>query len=232
MPRSFAWRAFARIMAALFALIPRRRRFAAAIVLCRVFTPFLGTWLRRRAGRGLWCSTPFDESMRLVMRALADGGTLFDPPFVVDAATPIESRALYLSGHFPINAFVVRWMHDEGIEMAVLKSFPEIDPCVWGTRHHSDAVEDTPALFVKLLRRIEAGRPALMLIDNDSPPAVAFESKYGNGHVSTQAFAFAQRFAIPTYFCSARSDRNGRPVVTVRRIDPEPQAFLEQLLGP
>lgn len=228
--RRLVWWAVTRAAALCFFLMPRRSRFRFARTICNLMAPIAGSWLQRRGGRADWCTGPLDESMRLVMRVLADGGVTFDTPVVVDGDATIERRAIYVSGHFPINGFFLRHAHDQGVAPVVVKAFPEIDVCFWGTRTKFDAVAYSPAVLVKLRRRIEAGHPAVLLIDFERGTATPFASGYGNGHVATNVFDFAKRFAIPMYFFCVRCRADGVPVMVIRRIGADPNEFITNLM--
>jgi hypothetical protein len=230
MPRRITWWLLTRCVALVFRFIPKRHRFRVVASLCNVLTPILGERLRRRAGRKALCSGPFDEVMRLAMRILADGGVTFDAPLVIDSPVALERRVIYVGGHYPIANFFLRHALDHGIEPAVVKAFPEIDRFIWGTRTEFEAIEPSPTALLKLQRRIEAGHPGLVLIDNSRSASVAFHSEYGDGHVSTRVFDFATRFAIPMFFLCVRSDDQGRPVIVIRPMAADPNEFIAHLL--
>ena len=230
MLRRIVWFLLTRTIALVFTFIPRRHRFRVVVFSCNVLTPILGERLRRRARRRSFCSGPYDETMRLLMRVLADGGVTFGSPLVIDSRVAPERRAIYVGGHYPIANFFLRHALDHGIEPAVVKVFPEIDRFIWGTRVEFEAIEPSPAALLRLQRRIEAGHPGLVLIDNSRSASVAFHSEYGDGHVSTRVFDFAMRFAIPMFFLCVRSDDQGRPVIVIRPIAADPNEFIAHLL--
>jgi len=230
MARHITWWLLTRCAALVFTFIPKRHRFRVVVFFCNVLTPIIGERLRRRARRNALCSGPYDEVMRLAMRVLADGGVSFDAPLVVDSPVAPQRRAIYVGGHYPIANFFLRHALDHGIEPAVVKAFTDIDRFIWSTRVEFEAIEPSPAALLKLQRRIEAGHPGLVLIDNDRSASVAFQSEYGNGHVSTRVFDFANRFAIPMFFLCVRSDDQGRPVIVIRPIAADPNEFITHLL--
>lgn len=208
------------------ALLPRRLRFRAVIVVARFTAPAAIALLSLTRYRGLTTGR-VDTTVRVLCRAMIAAGTRFDPDVRYDGPEDL-SGALLVSGHFPLNALVTRCLFDRGTPPAVVKRFPLSDPCYWGTSVRDEVFDPSPAVLLKVRRALAEGRPVFIDIDTMEDVKRGFRTAtpYGVLSISTAVFDFARRLQIPLYFACGRSERRGSPLVYIRRIEPEPAAFL------
>lgn len=226
------WGASTRLVAAVVGralrLLPRRLRFRAVLRLSRVLAPLAVALLSRTRYGGLPTAGRVDTTVRMLCRAMTAAGTHFDPEVRYDGPESLAG-ALLVSGHFPLNALVTRLLFDRGTPPAVVKRFPLADPYYWGSFVRDRVIESSPAVLVKVRRALMQGHPVFIDIDSYEEVArgVTVTTAYGTLHVSTAVFEFARRCDVPLYFACGRSERRGLPLVYVRRIEPDVEAFLQ-----
>jgi hypothetical protein len=220
-PLRAAWLLVAHPVALFFRLVPLRRRFRVMLALGRVAGAIFGPAVMRR-NRRTPSSANHDEGIRLLMRALADGNTTYDVDLELDVRDPIEPRALFVSGHYPLNPLFIRWLYDGGLHPVGIKAFPEIDPCISGTRTPLDVLGQTHALLLKVKRRFDAGRSVVQYADGGKLPVEVDGYTYT---VDAQILEFARRENIPTYFFCVRTQRGRLPLLLLQRIEPDPYVF-------
>lgn len=211
-----------------FALLPRRFRFRTVLALARLLAPLAVALLARSRYSGM-TQGPVDATVRLLCRAMIVAGTRFDPRVRYDGPDDLRG-ALLVSGHFPLNALVTRHLFDRGTPPAVVKRFTRIDPFYWGTTVRDEVLELSPSVLVRVRSALAQGRPVFIDVDTreDVPRAVTATTAYGTLNVSTAIFDFARRCNVPIYFACGRSERRGLPLVYVRRIEPDVQAFIAE----
>ena len=224
------WGAATRLVALVagraLALLPRRRRFRAVLRLSRRTAPLAVALLSRTRYSGM-TQGPVDTTVRVLCRAMTAAGTRFDPEVRYDGPESLAG-ALLVSGHFPLNALVTRHLFDRGRPPAVVKRFPLADPYYWGSFVRDHVIEPSPTVLVKVRRALAEGRPVFIDIDTteDVARGVTATTAYGTLNVSTAVFEFARRCNVPLYFACGRNGRQGLPLVYVRRIEPDVEAFL------
>ena len=208
--------------------MPRRLRFRAVLRLSRAIAPLAVALLARTRYGGLPTEGRVDTTVRMLCRAMTAAGTHFDPEVRYDGPSQSLAGALLVSGHFPLNALVTRHLFDRGTPPAVVKRFPLADPYYWGSFVRDRVIEPSPAVLVKVRRALMEGHPVFIDIDSYEEVArgVTATTAYGTLHVSTAVFEFARRCDVPLYFACGRSERRGLPLVYVRRIEPDVEAFL------
>lgn len=208
-------------------LLPRRLRFRAVLVLARLVAPLAVALLSRTRYGGLPTQGRVNTTVRLLCRAMTAAGTRFDPEVRYDGPESLAG-ALLVSGHFPLNALVTRLLFDRGTPPTIVKRFPLADPYYWGSFVRDHVLEPSPAVLVKVRHALAQGRPVFIDIDSYEEVArgVTAHTAYGTMHVSTAVFDFARRANVPLYFACGRNERRGLPVVFVRRIEPDVEAFL------
>lgn len=216
-----------------FRLLPQRRRFGAAVATARLAARLLAPALRRRGYVGT-VAAPADATVRVLCRAMTAAGTRFDPIVRWDGPEDLAG-ALLVSGHFPLNALVTRALFDRGLPPAVVKRVPLADPYYWGSFVRDEVVTATPDALLRIRGILRTGRPAFIDIDSSAPVprGITVETARGIQYVSTAAFDFARRAAVPLYFACARSEKSGPPLVYVRRIETVEEfiAHLQEQVG-
>ena len=214
-----------------FALLPRRFRFGAALALSRLLRPLI--WRYRRHGRGIWLAGSYDESLRIVLRAMILSEVGFDPQLALDVPdTFVEevraSGGLIVTGHFVLNALMTRHLHDQHIVATPIKTLPENDPWIWGTNVLADAVRPSQTVLVTIRDRLAVKRPAIVALDSATPlpGGIPVETPAGPYSVSPAALILARRLGVPVWFASVRARRHGPPLLFVRRIEPRIEEYV------
>ena len=221
-----ATRALAWIVGGALRIVPRRSRFRAVVALARVLAPAIVALLSLARYRGATAGR-VDATVRVLCRAMTAAGTRFDPEVRYDGPESLAG-ALLISGHFPLNALVTRHLFDRGTPPAVVKRFPLADPYYWGSFVRDRVIEPSPAVLVKVRRALAQGHPVFIDIDSFEKVrrGVTADMAYGTVNVSTAVFDFARRCNVPLYFACGRNERSGLPLVFVRGIEPDVEAFL------
>jgi lauroyl/myristoyl acyltransferase len=205
------WSALARLAALSFALVPRSARFAVAIRLARFLTPVVGRLLMRRPDRYFF-SDLTEETLRTILRGMERSETRYDPTTICDSYEHIETArergAVFVSGHFPLNALATRFFADQGLAPIIFRAFREADPRIWGTGVDADVLQPSPHILLQLRKRLRPGTVALMSIDRSEPfgRTVPVNTASGTVHLSTTIFDFAREARIALFFCCIRLD--------------------------
>ncbi|HUR82226.1 MAG TPA: hypothetical protein VM733_15785 [Thermoanaerobaculia bacterium] len=209
-------------------LVPRALRFRGVLRMARLTAPLAVALLARTRYSGPVAGR-VDATVRVLCRAMTAAGTHFDPEVRYDGPEDLAG-ALLISGHFPLNALVTRYLFDRGLPPAVVKRFPLADPYYWGSFVRDEVLDPSPAVLVRVRHALAAGRPVFIDIDTEEniERGVTVTTAYGTKNVSTAVFDFARRCNIPLYFACGRCEGRGLPLVYVRRIEPDADAFLAQ----
>lgn len=209
-----------------FKLLPRRFRFRAALQVARLTAPLAVALLSRARYTGVMQGR-VDATLRVLCRSMTSAGTFFDPEVRYDGPEEL-SGALLVSGHFPLNALVTRCLFDRGMTPAVVKRFPLADPYYWGSFVRDEVFEPSPTVLLKVRNALAKGWPVFIDIDtaDTGTRGITATTAYGTWNVSTAIFDFARRCDLPIYFACGRSEPSGPPLVYIRRIEPNVEAFL------
>jgi hypothetical protein len=213
-------------------LVPRAMRFRAVLYIARILTPVLGPLLLRRYENVV--SGAADETARVCFRAMARMrvplDTEFHPDMDEDVLKTLEtSAAVFVTAHFPMNPVFTRWLLDHGHRAVLLRAGNIGEPTIWGTVTSPDYVHPGPRVLLDIRRALRTARTFLVAIDAATPGVRAVEAhgRFGTTAIATPIFAFAERLRLPLFFFAARLTRTGLPILTVRRIPYDPQAFVE-----
>lgn len=235
MRRELVWQTLADCYAAAMTPLTPRVRYRITAALARPATRLLGRALLRRPLRFFY-STPFEETLRALLRTMARKGMTFDLEVHVDAPADLvetikQRGAIMVSSHFPLNALVIRYLHDAGLPVTVIRAKVDDDPYVWGSSTIFDFLLPSNTILLTLRRYLRQGRPILMDIDRSAPfgRTVAVDSPFGVSHVSTPVFDFAKRVGVPVYFFCGRTNALRQPLVYVRSIEPTVDAFVDEM---
>lgn len=216
-----------------FRLVPRRFRFPAVLAFARLLTPLIGNLLLRRLGNVVGSAA--DETTRACMRAVARMrvrlDTAFQPDIDEDAlATLARGPAVFVTAHFPMNGLFTRWLFDHGHMPVLLRDDDRLGgPTMWGTATQIDVLHPGENVMLQMRRVLREGRALMLAIDRARPGvrSIPFESRFGATALATPVFALAEKMHVPLFFFGGRATK-GLPVLTVRRIPYDPQAFAEE----
>ncbi|HEY8562695.1 MAG TPA: hypothetical protein VIL74_20125 [Pyrinomonadaceae bacterium] len=135
--------------------------------------------------------------------SLTHGGVEFEPKIVFrDADRNLRKGALVVSGHFFLNFFVLRWLHDNGYQQSIVSRERFDREKIVGTKNEIDIIKPTPKCLLEVRRRLKAGEVVLICIDNFAPyeGCRKFEVEDRQIYFSDVIFKFAERFDVPLIF--------------------------------
>jgi hypothetical protein len=214
-----------------FRLVPARFRFRAVITAGWLLAPLLGPLLLGRYGNTVGGAT--DETLRVLFRAMVRMRLRHNPRIEEDVDPELlpalkAGGVVLVSAHFPINAFFIRWLYDRGHEITAVRETPGRG-FVWGTRTELDLLPPSQNVMLQLRRKLADGRPLVVIIDNARPTArpIPVETRFGPNAIATPIFTLAEKVGVPVFFYGVRATKRGNPVLTVRRIPPDPAIFAE-----
>lgn len=214
-----------------FCLVPRGLRFRAVMAAASMLTPLVGPVLLRRYGNTVGSAS--DETLRVLCRAMVRLRVKYDVSVEADVDPELlpalrRGGTLLVSAHFPLNAFFVRWLYDRGHEVSAVRETPG-RAFVWGTGTEIDILRPSHEVMLQMRTRLRAGRPLLLAIDRALPKTrpVDAATRFGLTRIATPPFALARKLGVPVFFYGVRAAKSGNPILTVRRIPPEPEAFAE-----
>ncbi|HZG51726.1 MAG TPA: hypothetical protein VEZ40_06290 [Pyrinomonadaceae bacterium] len=150
-------------------LIPRRRRFRAAILIARAAVPFVRRTQAFQEQRKGNVDGVREIALHLVLNTLTKNGTCFDPLITVNGNEELESAlaagrgVLLLSPHMTLSLLMVRLFHDAGHNPVVIAADPQMR--VSGTTLAADTMQPSPMFLVALRTRLRKGQFVLGMPD-------------------------------------------------------------------
>jgi len=229
-----AWQAFADLAASVMKIIPRRWRYPLAYRLCRWIVWIVGPLLMKRPHRHEW-STPLDETLRSALRTMARRGIEFDPLYRTDVPADLAevvhaSGALLAGVHMPLNALVLSYLHSIGCPPIAVHGTSDGDRTLWGTAEEIDVLIASRAILLQLREKLREGRAIAMVLDRagHEEGTVPIDTPAGETYVVSRLFDFAKRLRVPIYWLAVRTDADGVPLVQIKRIEPELEAFAAE----
>ncbi|HEX8618332.1 MAG TPA: hypothetical protein VF911_12160 [Thermoanaerobaculia bacterium] len=216
-----------------FRLVPRRLRFDAVMRFGFAIAPFAGPRLVGRFENVVGGS--IDETLRVLFRALLRTGIRYEPRIEADVDEELlpalrAGGIIGVTAHFPLNAFFLRWLHDQGHGViTAVRDMPGRSN-IWGTGTPIDLIQPTRHVMVQMRKKLSEGCPLLLAIDRAKPHtrAIAVETRFGATAVATPMFTLAEKMGVPMFFYAVRVTESRAVRLTVRRIPYDPNAFAEQ----
>jgi hypothetical protein len=212
-------------------LVPRRFRFRVTMAAGWLLAPVLGPILLARYGNTTGGAA--DETLRVLFRAMVRMRLRHDPRLEADVDPELlpalqAGGVLLVSGHFPINAFFIRWLHDQGYPITAVRETPG-PGFAWGTTSELDLLPPSQNVMLQLRSKLAEGRPVVVIVDNARPTArpMPVETRFGANAIATPIFTLAEKLGVPMFFYGVRAAKRGNPLLTVRRIPPDPKIFAE-----
>jgi len=168
------WRLAGAGAAAVMSIVPRRRRFDAAVLFARPLVEIL----RRTPQYRLLDSTAFnsdaDIALHLLLHTLTANGAAFDPLVRIDgyerfAAAHRRGRGVLLVAvHTPLVLLMLRRFHDDGMAPFVVAADPALR--VAGTTVIADTVQPSANMLVQIRNRLRQGRLVCAMLDGGACP--------------------------------------------------------------
>lgn len=208
----------ANALGTLMRIVPRRHRFALGLRGAIAAAPLVRR-TRLYAHRPSTLDDEYDATARLVIRAMDRVAVTFDVhPHVIGEELIPPGAAIFVSGHFLLNGVFVRWLHDRGERVTVIKNGVDPRQCIVGTRTRLDALQLGPNVLLEARQRLAAGHKVMVALDNadEDPRGVRVETPAGPRWIVDPIFRFAERLGVPVFFYATGVD-GSRIVTTIRR---------------
>ena len=177
-----------RCFAAAMRLVPRRRRFAAALVVARAALPLLRMTDAYRVQERMGFDSPHEIALHFVLNALTRKGTRFDPIIDVKGFENLERAyaagrgVLVIGPHAALTLLMVRLFHDRGMDPVVISPDPLMR--VGGTDVTARTVQPSPTFLVKTRSRLRRGELVCAMPDRaEHHGARTVEFATANGRV-------------------------------------------------
>jgi lauroyl/myristoyl acyltransferase len=197
-------------------LVPRRRRFAAAILIARAATPFIRRTEAFRNQRKGNVDGVGEIALYLILNTLTKNGTVFDPVLVIDGYEKIESAlaegkgVLVLSPHTVLSLLMGRFFHDAGLNPFMIAADPLMR--ISGTTVTAQVVQPSPTFLVVTRSLLRAGKFVCAMPDRAEPSerrTVEFETAYGRVIVATPLIQVAVRCEARVIFFVVHVEKRG-----------------------
>lgn len=147
--------------AAAMRVVPRRRRFRAAVLAARAALPLLRLTQAYRAQELIGFDRPHEIALHFVLNALTRNGARFDPVIAVRGYEAFE-RAYAAGGgvlvagpHAALTLLMIRHFYDRGLDPVVVTPDPRMR--VGGTDVTVRTVQPSPTFLVKTRGRLRRG---------------------------------------------------------------------------
>jgi lauroyl/myristoyl acyltransferase len=177
-----------RCFASAMRLVPRRRRFAAAVLVARAALPLLRRTNAYRVQERIGFDGPRELALHFVLNALTRRGTRFDP--VIDVKGFEELGRAYAAGrgvlvigpHAALTLLMVRLFYDRGMDPVVISPDPLMR--VGGTGVTARTLQPSPTFLVKTRSSLRRGELVCAMPDRaEHHGARTVEFATANGRV-------------------------------------------------
>jgi len=202
-------------------IVPRRFRFATALLLARVTIPLFRS---TAAYREQWIKNfhrPDEIVLYLMLNALAKNGTRFDLEIAVTGYQHFErayakGKGVLVTGHHAaLTLLMIRFFYDEGFEPVVIT--PDDGLRVPGTSVVAETIQPSPVFLVQLRNKLRAGKLVCAMPDRAEHHAgrtIEFATPAGAVIVAPAIIEVAARSVAEVLFTEVRVAR-GRLVATI-----------------
>jgi lauroyl/myristoyl acyltransferase len=174
-------------LGAIIRLLPRRRRFQAAMLLARALEPFLRRTVQYRLQDRNGVDGPREIAANLVLRILTRKGLEFDPDIKIRgwedlARSCREGRSIFLAApHMALMLFLLRLCHDHGVSMLGVMTEREL---IYGTRVMASTIAPSPTFLVKVRNHLRRGGFVSAMLDpSEHHPRRTIEVQTDNGRL-------------------------------------------------
>lgn len=156
-------------------LIPRRRRFEAAMLIARAAIPLVrrtGAFKEQQRGK---VDGAREIALHLVLNTLTKNGIEFDPDLTVHGAEELERMlaagkgVLLISPHTVLSLLMLRFLHDAGHAPVVIAADPQMR--ISGTNVTAETLQPSPTFLVATRTRLRRGRLVCGMPDRGEPSA-------------------------------------------------------------
>ena len=209
-------------------LVPRRRRFRAAVLVARAAAPLLRRTQAYREQRKVNLDGASEIALHLVLHTLTQNGTEFDPVIAADGYERLERAlaagrgVLLIAPHAALSLLTIRLFHDAGLDPVVIAADPRMR--VSGTRLTPHLVQPSRTFLVEARSRLRRGRLVCAMPDRAEPRegrTIESATAAGRVFIAPALMRVAERCGAEVVFVVARC--GGRGVVATFAA-PSPEA--------
>lgn len=199
-------------------LIPRRRRFGAAVLLARAAVPFVRRTQAFREQRKGNVDGVREIALHLVLNTLTKNGTRFDPLINVNGNEELERAlaagrgVLLIAPHMALGLLMVRVFHDAGQNPIVIAADPQMR--VSGSTLAANILQPSPMFLVALRTRLRKGQFVVGMPDRGEHAegrTIEFDTASGRIILAPALIQVAARCAANVIFLTVHME--GREVV-------------------
>ena len=197
-------------------LIPRRRRFRAAVLVTRAALPLLRKTEAYREQRKAKVDGLREIALYLTLECLTRHGTTFDPVINVTNYESVERAlatgkgVLSISPHTVLSVLLARLFHDAGQYPVSITADPRMR--VGGTILAAETIQPSPTFLVAIRNRLRRGRLVCAMLDRAEARegrTVEFVTSRGRVIIATALIRVAVRSEANVLFSLAYLDERG-----------------------
>jgi lauroyl/myristoyl acyltransferase len=197
-------------------LVPRGRRFGAAVLVARAAAPLIRRTQAYREQRRNNVDGVSEIALHFVLNTLTKNGTEFDPVIAVNGYEGLERAlaagrgVLLITPHTALSLLMVRLFHDAGLDPVVVAVDPQMR--VSGTRVRAQTVQPSRTFLVETRSRLRGGKLVCAMPDRpDHQEGRTIEFGTANGPViiATPLMHLAARCGAEVLFIETHFDGRG-----------------------
>lgn len=208
------WRVAGASVAAAMRLVPRRRRFGAALRVARAARPLMRGTPQYRILENAKLDRGDEIALHLLLHTLTIHDTAFDPAITIEGyehflAALREGRGMLLvSPHAGLGLTMLRKFHEDGIEPFILAPAAMRIP---GTSIVAETVQRSATSLVQTRTALRDGRLVCAMLDLaehvEGERTTEFDTALGPVIFAPALLHLAARCGAGTAFCEAHLDR-------------------------
>jgi hypothetical protein len=240
MNKNLIWQALLSLSVSSFKIVPSSARFGLGKIGAQLLLPFARRF-SLISPKSFALGSDNDYLWSTLFSSLTHHGVTFDPKIVWSSPAEPPKGSIFVSGHFYLNFFVIRALHDKGLKQStVIRDEYDRQP-VFGTTEKIDVIKPTAKCLREIKKRVNAGEVVTICIDHCEPIEgwKKLDIPDRQIYISEAIFKFAERLQIPLVFfgtqVNAKNEieiHTARPVSTkVNEITSEFTEFLKPLLA-
>lgn len=169
-------------------LVPRRYRFAAAVLAARAAVPLFRMTAAYRVQERIGFDSPHEIALHFILNALTRCGTRFDPVIAMDRYEELERAhaegrgVLMIAPHAALTMLMPRLLYDRGLDSVVVT--PDAGMRIGGTKVAARTVQPSPTFLVKTRSSLRRGEIVLAMPDRaEHHPGRTVEFPTAKGHI-------------------------------------------------
>lgn len=197
-------------------LVPRRRRFRAALLVARAALPLIRKTEAYREQQKSKVDGIREIALYLILDCLTKHGTRFDPVINttnyenVERALADGKGVLTISPHTVLSLMLVRLLHDAGHDPVIVTADPNMR--IGGTIKPAETTQPSPTFLVAIRNRLRRGRLVCAMLDRAEARegrTIEFATVRGRIIVATALIRVAARSDARVIFSAAYLDKRG-----------------------